>query len=361
MSQVLASVLNAIALESQRVRDFAREATEQSVPSLIAEDLVLRATPTHNGAVDAINLITDPQALGAGTGWIAPVGLTKSYLTDAPPGWIRSMAVTSDGSTNWYSTMNFTPATTDTYTGYIYVKFDHGSNGGQTTIGIQENFGGFLMKASQVVNADALTSWALVGPFTATLTGGSLYRFTIDPNNAGTSGTRILSTGATLVRGSDPGEAFSGDKETDGQHAYAWQGARNASPSLRHSQAYDLLDLQEREREFSIHPEGMSFASRKAYLQHRMHARHKPYATEFVDLIVKVIQSEVPGFSANSVRVDEDYDSYTFSVNIAYAEQGALSERIEQLVQDIKPAHLKLTGITWGQFLADVNEAGDPV
>jgi hypothetical protein len=359
VSAVLEAVLNAIALESQRVREFAQDATEQSVPSLIEEQLTLVATPGYQGVVDATNMVTDPEGKGALTAWEVSNGTKGTTETGLPQRFTRAVTNTSNAGGTQELRALVTIPTAGTYYWYVLAKTTYTAN--VVYIRLRQHFGAFsVIGASQLIGTGMGSEWQLFGG-AATIASTGVHRIEAASQGTPAAGTVIYMTGATLVAGADPGEVFTGDFGTTGQHAYAWQGARHASPSLRHSQAFDLLDLQEREREFSIHPEGMSFASRKAYLQHRMHARHKPYATEFVDLIVKVIQSEVPGFSASSVRIDEDYDSYTFSVNIAYAEQGALSERIEQLVNDIKPAHLKLTGITWGQFLADVNEAGDPV
>jgi hypothetical protein len=352
VSETLYHVLNAIALESERVRTFAREATEQAVPSLVQQGLTLRATPTSAGAIDATNLAQDPEGFALGALWAASNATLTPLTTDLPPRFSRAVTGTATGAGAAEVRHLVTPASTGTYYWYVLARTSYTTN--VMSVRLRENFGGFTVLSTVATALGSQSNWALYGG-SATLTGGSTYRIELASTGTPAASTTFEMTGATLSA-TDPGEAFTGDFEPTLTNTYSWEGARQASKSVRRGQSVDLLALQEREREFNISPVGMTFTERKHYLQQRLLARHKPYGSTFVEII-----ASVAGISPALVRVDEDYDSYTFNINIAYPSSGVLAERIEQLVEDIKPAHLKVGTISWGTFLADINEAGDPV
>jgi hypothetical protein len=180
------------------------------------------------------------------------------------------------------------------------------------------------------------------------------------------AGSWLEMTGVTLVQGTDPGWPFSGDFPVTPRHAFGWKAGRFQSPSLRYGPLFDLMQLREMEADFSVAPQGMTLAQRQQYLLARWAAHRKPYGSVFKELITQLIQADDPTFTQEQVRVREDYSERTLRVEVDYAPSGVLTDRMRKLIRDIKPAGLNIDAeeegpIVFGQFLADISAAGDPV
>lgn len=162
----------------------------------------------------------------------------------------------------------------------------------------------------------------------------------------------------------DP-EPFGGDLATTDQYAYDWAGARHHSRSRRFGRAFPLQNLREQEANFSVEPEGLTHAQRQTYLLARWQARRKPWASTFTHLIAVVIASDTGESVENiedAIRVIEDFEHYSFKVELPYSETGVVADRIKRLIEGIKPAHLNVnvsTGITWGTFRTDISKTDE--
>ena len=74
-------------------------------------------------------------------------------------------------------------------------------------------------------------------------------------------------------------------------------------------------------------------------------------------MIADMIATEDPSITRADVRVIENFAGQSFSVEIAYNPTGNLAARVQRLIEDVKPAALRLTSIVWGTFRADFGQA----
>lgn len=355
MSFVLRAVLNAIALESERIRGTMAAITEQAAPNRTG--LLNLALPSPFAEPTATNLITDPQGLGAGTAWAVTNGTRGVADGSTPTRWSRSVFVESDGAGASRIGATFTPQITGTHTLLLLARTEGSYSG---TVSAQ-------VRSGTISGTLTAGSTALAGPFgwtlfqfTASLTAATTYALLGGWSTTPTAGTRLHVTGLTASFGTLE-EAFSGDFDDTENYTYRWRAARNGSPSVRHGRDVDLVALREEEAALDVRPEGLTVEQRRDYLVKRRQARHHGDAQTFRALIAALIQTDNPSFTVAGVRIDEDIDDYSFKVQISYAPTGKLATRVEHLIEDIKPAHLALTGITWGAFQAGVNQAGQAV
>jgi hypothetical protein len=362
VSVVLKSVLNALALEEERVRRALRVGAYRMIPSAMLPQFI-EASPSLRGDIDATNIVVDPQGLGAATTWSATGGELTFDDQDPPRGFSRSGGVLPAGGTTVLVGTTFVAASTETHYWYALVRSTLG-----TAVTVRLINVGTAAVVGSVTLLGQGTGWQVVQGGAAELVEGTLYRVQAYSSLADGSTTTVASTtarlwlsGVTVTPGIDPKGAFSGDSATTAQHAYSWQAGRNGSPSRRHTRYVDLLSDIEEEREFGIVPEGLTWDQRREYWIRRIQAYNKPYSEVLRDLLLLLIRTENPSATASSVRIIETVAEYRFRVEIGYAETGPLAQRLRQLIADVQPAHLELEDIVWGTFQADISEAGDPV
>jgi hypothetical protein len=164
-------------------------------------------------------------------------------------------------------------------------------------------------------------------------------------------GAQLRMTGVTVCLAHDPGEPFSGDtpdyqKDPSSpafarrNYAYSWEGPRGFSYSLRHERAFDMLRLFEEQAEIDVSPLELMVAQRRAFLQARFKARHRPYEETFIALLVFLLEQELPGVGLQAVRVVNNYSDYSMEVQITFPASGKMEARVERLIEEIKPAHI---------------------
>jgi hypothetical protein len=188
------------------------------------------------------------------------------------------------------------------------------------------------------------------------------------------AGEVIKVTGVTVCFDGDPGIPFDGDVPDFQKHpeeayavtnyAYTWVGPRGASLSVAHGRSYDMLALAERQAQLDTAPFGQSIEQRRAYLQARYEARHRPWGATFVALLVDLIRQDSPSFGAENVRVREFYSNRSFWLEIDYSPTAVMAARVERLAKEIKPTHLALEGpsgpIVWGSFILARDHESEP-
>ena len=346
--------MNAIALEGDRLERAAESIAEGAIYGRLS-DLLVEGAPSQALKVSATNLVYDPQGLGDQSKWSAGGGTLAARDSGVPKPWLRQMVATWTSGTLAPQVV-FTADRSGTCWWYALVRTS--ATSGSLNVRLRENFGALNVVSNVAVPLSS--GWTLVkgsGPVTL----GQAYRIEASIATPGPAGAELALTGATACTDADPGEPFSGDFPVTAGYGYLWRGGRNAGPSERRGPYFDLLSLREQEAGLNVNPAGLTVDQRSAYLLLRKQARHHPYGETFINLIVALVQQENPNFTAAGVRVVEDFRHYAFSVQIAYSPSGVLADRITRLIGEIQPCHLKLTGISWGTFQADVNKAGDPV
>jgi hypothetical protein len=174
----------------------------------------------------------------------------------------------------------------------------------------------------------------------------------------------------TICRDGDPSEPFSGDspdaqkdpnaddlEDPDdianvlGNHAYTWVGPRANSQSIQCGRQLDALAVAEAEAHLDTAPLGQSVAVRRAYLQLRHEARHRPWGETYIELLAALIRTEQPEFRPRFIRVIENIRERSFALEIHGSAPAVLEARVKRLAGEIQPAHLALESITWGNFL----------
>jgi hypothetical protein len=343
--------MNSIALEGMRM-DRAVDGLARSAMFSQLGDYLVEAAPTRNLKISATNLMPDPQGLGDGSNWAFANGTKVPIAGDVPARWLRYLQFTTTGSASNDIWQYSSPINGGSVWGYCFVRVVSGS----WNIFLEDNGGAF----QKFVNVPAGGGWRLIALSATGVPAGRQVRWRLHSGTI-TTGDVAHITGATVCNDFDPGEPFSGDQARTDKYFYGWLGGRNASSSARFGPYYNMVAVREREAGLDINPAGQTIAQRAQYLLLRRQARHHPYGQTFVDLITDLIQQDEPSFGSSGVRIVENFANYSFSVQIAYNPSGVLADRVQRLIKEVKPAHLALTGISWGTFQADVNKAGDPV
>jgi hypothetical protein len=363
---LLKAILNAHALEHDRIRNAAWQII--SGAPFVNRGRLRVPTPSQACLVDAVNLCHDPQGIGSLQTWTGDSAPVRN-ATGAPPGWLSY--VTCDGSELMVALGDVAPALRrPTVTFYCYALCQAPATlelaGDSTTYETVEIPGG--------------AGWLL-----ARLSGS-----TAAPDTLRLTLTADLPalTGVTLCADFDPGAPFSGDSDDEFNFAYRWAGIRNASVSNRHTTEFDALAVAEAEANIGIAPLTLNTAQRQEYLTQRFQARHQPHLgdpehdtmtgqpsaaqialdhsrgwiTGFKQQIGDVIRADGTAYDDNRTTVLVDAPDRSFRVEIAYAADGPLVDRIIRLIQDIKPAHLAFdagTALDVGGFLADVGKTDE--
>lgn len=356
MSQNLRALMNAIAQEGMRMDRAVAGIAASNMFSQLG-DFLVEGAPSRNLKVSATNLIRDPQGFGDSSLWSTTLGTKVPIDGGVPTRWLRCMQFTTAGGGQGeilQQSSTLTPIA-GTVWGYCFARVIAGASG-NWNVYFEDALAGF----QQFVNVGLGPTWRLLSFVVPGQAAGRQPRFRAH-DFSGNAGNVIQLTGLTACGDFDPGEPFSGDLATTDKYFYGWLGGRSASSSARFGPYYDMTAVREREAGLDINPFGQTVAQRAQYLLLRKQARHHPYGQTFVDLITDLIQQDQPSFSSSGVRIVENFSNYAFSVQIAYNPSGVLADRVQRLIREIKPAHLALTGISWGTFQADVNKAGDPV
>ena len=219
------------------------------------------------------------------------------------------------------------------------------------------------------VTLGATAGWLLVGG-AAQLQPGAAYEILIESQSSSpAAGTKVAMTGATVAQGADPGGPFSGGNPARSDAAttevpqrksvhFAWDGAAQGSRSRMHTTTLDVIALREAEAGLDINPVGLSDAQRALYLLKRRQARHNGGASSLVDLIVALIQTEDPTFTASRVKIVRDYGNRTFSVQIVnYNTTRVLAERVERMINSLRPLAMNFVGVSIGWPIAELEAA----
>lgn len=348
MSVVTRAVLNSFATEADRLRAAAASVRDGAIPSEAAF-LPTYVTPTQYSVVDTTNLVLDPQNhLKAWEAWqgsyTSRFALTAD-LEDVPPRYERSTLATGLGGGTTRLRIPFMSTDAGTYYGYVLLKADGGSS-----LAVSFYQGSTQVGTVTTVAANSAIGWTVVKVVGAL---AAATQYTIDVNAGSVSaGFKLRATGATACALVDPGESFDGDRALDGPYLYSWASAAHQSQSLRRVPQRDFLAMRELSAGFSPAPVGLTVEQRRTYLLSRVQARGHAWGSMFVDLIVKLIQSEHPSFSPGGVRVVDDAGASTMHVEIAYDPSGRLAARLEQLIEATRPIHLGMSSIVWGAFTA---------
>ena len=356
MSDIARSILVAFCEETARIRSVAQALGEGAIPALLGDVDV--ALPLLAGRVDVENLAIDPQGLGDLATW-SVVGGTRRTDSDVPSAelYSRSVVATRNAATGTL-TLRCRVRTLRSGPHWWYLALSttaRGNRRGRIVTSTPTTLGETVYPTAR-----SLDGWTICGGGPVTLTAGTDYWIEAT-SDAAKLGEEIFMTGATLCYGKNPGGPFHAGMPTEDQYAYDWTGAANGSRSRRHTRMLDMYAIHEQAAGFPVAPEGASDLGRRNYLLARRQARRKAWGSKLVDLIVTVIRSEDPSFSADSVRIVEDIPNYEYHVELAYAEEGPLAVRIDQLIDDVAPIHLKRTTTVWGTFRASISLAGDPV
>ena len=349
MSKAAQAYIAAIASEADRIRASMVGLRDSAVPALLA-DYDTQGKPNETGIVDAVNLCENPQ-FGTSSGWSASAGTLAGGDTDLPPRWSRCGIVTADASGTVRIDAAATASVTATHYWYALVKSTY-TGSSPISVALRATAGGTIL--SEVQLAAGTRGWVLAGGSYALTAGSTYYVEAAGPSPV--AGNQLFLTGITLCA-ADPGEAFCGDFATDPRHHYSWRGARNGSASVRRSSYWGAVEARERAADVNISPAGLTPAQRAQYLLIRNQARRKPWGSTFRDLVAFLIQEDDESFTINGIRIVEDFPAYAFRVEIAYSAAGLLADRVAKLIDDIAPAHLQLTEIRWGAFLASPNQA----
>lgn len=351
MSWLLRGITNAVALEVTRIREAMGEIAIRKARAN-AGALVLRGAPSSIGTVDARNLFIDPQALGvaANDGVLVAATLSRVDASEGgvlPAGWGRYLQIRTDAAAGSYKTAPVKARRSGEGWWYLFVTAT--APAVVQVLGPEE-----AVEASAPVAAT--DGWVLLGGPLALVAGGT-YRLRLE---AAAAETVVGATGITIAEADeDPGAPFSGDSAETARYAFRWEGARNDSPSLRHGPSFDLLARMEATSGLDVAPAGLSEEQRAAWLLGRSQARNHPYGQTVIELLTELIQTEDPSFSSEGVRVVQDFVAQTVEVQIAYDPQGALAGRIQRLLSEIIPCHLRLTGVSFSAFQAGISAADE--
>lgn len=362
MSQMARAVLNAFAAETDRISRSAQAITTTSIPSEYGV-VPLEATPSPRGVIDATNIITDPVFAGSTGNW-ATSGATLDTvpISDLPRYSSAARATTTTNGTASILYVSFVAPITASFYWYAYIKTTATGTTDSTYITEVADTSGAGVGTPTSLRPTAGGGWMRAGDLSK-LTAGTTYRLrTRTTPAASVAGDQLYMTGATVCATMNPGEAFYGGMDYTDQNLYGWSGPANNSSSVRYSQSLDMLGMRENERRLSVAPPGLSFAQRQQYILGRIQARHQPYGSTFVNLLVDMVKTEDPSFTASRVRVIENFADYSVVVNVNYNPSGNLRNRLERLIQDAKPAHLKFntnTDVIYGNFRAGISAAGD--
>jgi hypothetical protein len=376
MSVLLKAILNAHALEHDRIRQAAWQIVSNA--PLAARGLITVPTPSAACVYDAVNLVTDPEGLGALNWTSAPAGPVL-MTTGGPGAWAAFMRSTAVGTTLALTQQPAAPLTAGSrFYAYWLVRATRSSGVAQVT-----------------VSAVGVTSTTTYATATLTLPGGwSLVRLTgvigasaeavllRSTAIAPVAGNTLDMTGVTLCQGVDPGVT-----PDEFNYVYRWVGVRNGSLTRRYTTLYDALAVAEGEADIGIAALGLTTSQRQGYLTQRFQARHQPqlgdpqhdtlsgvatpaqvavdnangWLTGFKQQIGDVIRADGTPYDDNRTTVFVNAPARSFTVQIAYSASGPLINRLNRLILDIKPGHLNYTsvsGLTAGGFLADSGQVG---
>ena len=387
MSRVLYSLLNSAAAELGLIEEQALGVAGQAATSE-AGLLTRTGTVTPAGVVVATNVILDPQAVlglgantsvwqGTGNAKVATFSITEA---EVPPEWERALVLTPAepnvegeivASTEQESTGAIKPGMT---WAYCLARYAGAVGPPATTVKVQLCVqigpipGGELKPFAEVTLSGR--GWNLVAMSAiAPLNGAGGEQLALRMVSTGVLATtdRLMMTGATICQDGDPGQPFSGDlrdaqkdpdqDQSEGDpavltnYSFAWKGPRGSSPSLAYGRQLDVLELFERQALLDPAPVGQSLEQRRAFFEARSKARHKPAGEVFVELIVDLIRQDTPGFQASGVRIAEHYSNRSLEIEIDYTPTRVMGARVERLIKDTLPAHLKLEALIWGSFI----------
>jgi hypothetical protein len=353
--------------EHERAQQLVRDIAGLTMPTFLDQPLESPTTPNENNMIEGINLVTDPCAQGPRTIWTAFNGASAPVLVkdDLPPRLTGAAQVkAAAGATALKVICAFTTEEAGVYWYYAMVRTDSDGVGASDMNCRLEASGGVPIGTDNFMQPASARGWVL-GRGSATLAAATTYYVVgVLSANAVQVGQMIRMTAATVCQDTDPGEPFWGDLALTENYAYAWQGAGNASRSIRYGKKVDMLALLEREAELGEVPVGMTDEQRQAYLLSRYKARNKSSGQSFQEGIVDLIKIHDPSFNTAQVRVRPNVPARTLRVEIAYSPTAVMADRVKRLIVATKPAGLKLdpdTDIVWGGFQAGVNAAGDPV
>lgn len=344
MSDAARAIVQAIGAEADRLRASMVELTDSAVPVLL-DRIDTHGKPNETGMADATNLVNDPQFFKSGSYTVAAGALAATDI-DLPPRWSRAAVATADASGTVRLRTSAATGAAGTYYWYALVKSTY-TGSSAVSVALRATAGGTVL--SEVTLLAKTRGWLLVGG-SYDCAASTAYWIEI-AGTSPTNGDQLWMTGATLCLG-DPGEAFCGDFATDQRHYYEWSGARNSSSSVRRTTEWDAIMAREKAADVNISPVGLTEAQRADYLLRRNQARRKPWGSKFRELLAFYIQADDPTFTVNGVRVVENFAAYSFRVELDYAEEGLLADRVAKLIEDIKPAHLSVSEQRWGTFLA---------
>lgn len=358
MSRILKANLNALGLEADTIRADLRAVSALAIPSQYGLLEKAGGAPSSASLVEATNIVTDPQGLGPRTTWVHGDGVSvaPNDAITLPDGWSRAMELTDLGGTDTkFLYVSFTATVDGLHYWYAFARHSYPA---PVTVALAHDQGDV---DARTIPAGLADSWWLCRG-SAQLTAGQRYWIAIDPPDDQPAGNQAWLTGVTVCPLADPDGPFSGDTTPTERHLYSWQGPRNNSISQRRGQTVDLLALREQTARLDIAPVGLSIEQRCAYLLARRKARHHGDGATFVQLIVEMIRTEDPTFQPADVRIVENFENGSMSLQIAYNPSGDLAARITRLIDDIKPYPIAVDSIVWGTFRADISQADvDPV
>lgn len=376
MSVLLKAILNAHALEHDRIRNAAAQIATNG--PLINRGLITVPSPSEACVIDAINLVADPQGLG-GLNWTSvPAGAIRT-LTGGPGQWAVFMRATATAAQlSVTKTPTAVIAAGHPFYAYLLIRAVHAP----VTITAKG--------VTSAVTYATLTLTTLAGGWQlVSLTGvigaaSEQVGLTVSAASV-VAGDTLDVTGVTVCQDTDPGAPFSGDLDDEFNYAYRWASGRNNSLSRRHTTSYDVLAVAEGEAGIDIDAMGLSTGQRQGYLTQRFQARYQPelgdpehdilsgapsaaqvaadnatgWLTGFKQQIGDVIRADGGHYDDNRTTVFVNAPGRSFTVQIAYSASGPLIDRINRLIMDIKPGHLAFdpaSGLTAGGFLADVGQ-----
>jgi hypothetical protein len=349
MSTTLRAILNSMAQEEQRIRQQSdaiaamASLAQASLMPLYGNPALPNGDPRPGTVVQATNEVLDPQGLqGVGSSSWSVTGGALLPIDIAPEGWIRTMALVAAGGAIGTITAHAGAALAAAGPAWAYALVSSDVAG---TIRLKGVTSGTSYETRSVI---AGAGWTLYVFSTPAAVAEGLEIVLASSANM-TAGQRLRMTGVTVCYDADPGEPFSGDSLAE--NAYAWQGPRSASRSIRYGTEIDIVAMLEQQAQLDVKPSGQSPLQRRAYMLQRFKARHRPYGSTFIELIAGFIQFDNPSFTTAGVRVVENFAEYSFSLEIDYSPTALLGERVARLVAEIQPCHLAHTATAFGNFI----------
>jgi hypothetical protein len=351
VSRSLAALLDGLGHSIDALRTDAENISGLAVPSNYGMLTKAGGVPNTLAEVDARNIVADPSGLGHT--WAG----TNSALTPVagPGAWPNAVRATSLTNAPMNVRAPFIPEQAGIHYWYAIARKNSATT---MSVGVIPNIGPAI---NVVLMVNAPDGWTLYRG-SATLTAGAPYWVSTIPPTAVAPGDTADLTGVTVVYGDDPGEPFSGDSRRSRRNAYSWEAGRNSSVSLRHGQTVDIIALRERLAGMDVQPVGLTPEQRVTVLLARRRARHHWSASAFIDMLVEIIQAEVPSFTADDIRLVQNFEAQSFKLLINYDPNGPLAKRIVRIVEATKPYPVRFENV-WEQpdtatgFRADISRA----